>query len=79
MGNETFKLDDSVIAQIVRILQLAFMTQTDVSDHLRMIELENSSVDGKLYLTNRYKQAEEDNIQKLLDEAADAMAQKGSN
>jgi hypothetical protein len=34
-----FKLDDSSIAHIVKLIQLGFITGTDVVDHFRMIEL----------------------------------------
>jgi hypothetical protein len=49
-----FKLDDSVIAQIVRILQIGILTGTDVSDHMRELILEPSAGGSSLVLTPEY-------------------------
>lgn len=49
---ETLKLSDNVIARIVQILQEGLMTGTDITDFMRMIEMEN--VNGELQLTPAY-------------------------
>lgn len=69
-----YRLDDSVIAHIAKILQLAFVTQTDITDHMRQIVLESlSDKNGTLVLTPEYKEKVERDIQKMLDEALEAM------
>ena len=61
------KLSDSAIAQVVKLLQMALITGTDISDNLRMMELVD--VDGKLEVDEEYLKVFEDNLQKLVDEA----------
>ena len=34
------KLDDTTIAQIVKLIQMALLTGTDIVDHLRMMQME---------------------------------------
>jgi aromatic ring-opening dioxygenase catalytic subunit (LigB family) len=46
------QLDDSAIAQIAKILQMAILTGTDVVDNLRLMRL--SPDDGKLVLSEDY-------------------------
>ena len=66
-----FKLDDSVIIQIVRVLQLGILTGTDISDHIRMFVLEASSTEsGALVLTPEYLEKDAKDIQRMLDEIA---------
>lgn len=49
------KLDDTVLVRIVQIIQEAMLTGTDCVDYMRLIELEESGDDGKLVLTENYK------------------------
>ena len=60
------KLSDNTIAQIVRLLQVALFTGTDVSDNLRTLELVNE--DGLLNVDEAYLKTFEENMQKLQDE-----------
>lgn len=74
-----YRLDDSVLAQIAKILQIALVTQTDVTDHMRQIVLEpNAEKPGNLVLTPEYKANDVANIQKLLDEAVQRL-EKNAN
>ena len=63
-----FKLDDSSIAHIVKLIQLGFITGTDIVDHFRMIEFVSDDK-GTLYLDKTYSQNQETNIEKMLSEA----------
>ena len=65
--NENVKLNDSVIAHFVKLLQLGLLTGTDIVDHLRMVRLKLE--EGELFLGEEYKSVVEDNIQKMLDNA----------
>ena len=69
-----YRLDDNVIAHVAKILQLAFVTQTDITDHMRQIVLEPSKdKSGSLVLTPEYKEKVERDIQRMLDDALEAM------
>lgn len=62
-----YKLDDSVIAQIVKLIQLGFLTMTDVSDHMRQIRLEVSSVNNHtLVLTPEYVEKDKADLERTL-------------
>lgn len=66
-----YKLDDSVIAHIVRVLQVGLLTGTDITDHMRMFVLEPSTVHaGSLVLTPEYIEKDANDVEKLLEEAA---------
>ena len=65
-----FKLDDSSIAHIVKLIQLGFITGTDVVDHFRMIELVSDDT-GNLYLDKTYEKRQSQNIEKMLSEASE--------
>ena len=58
------KLEDSSIAQIAKVLQIAILTGTDVVDHLRQIEFE--SKDGKLKIAEEYLQTFKVNLEKMM-------------
>lgn len=65
-----YKLDDTVIGNIVQLLQLAMFTGTDVSDHFRMIRLTPSELTpDKLNLAPEYAKEHEERIKKLTEEA----------
>ena len=70
------KLSDNSIAQIVRLLQMAFLTGTDVSDNLRMLELVNEG--NLLNVDPEYLKTFEENLLKLQDEA-EALNKSGSS
>lgn len=60
------KLSDNSIAQLVRVLQLAIITGTDVTDNIRMMQFVEE--DGYLILDEDYLETFEANLQKLQDE-----------
>tara|TARA_R100000664_G_scaffold33397_1_gene50401 strand:+ start:1487 stop:1705 length:219 start_codon:yes stop_codon:yes gene_type:complete len=59
------KLDDSAIAQIAKVLQVAILTGTDIVDNLRQI---NFVAEGDaLFMDPAYEDSFEKNLQKMLD------------
>ena len=62
--NENVKLNDSVIAHFVKLLQLGLLTGTDIVDHFRMVRL--TLEDDELFLNKDYKSSQEENIDKML-------------
>ena len=66
--NEDVKLNDSVIAHFVKIIQLGLITGTDIVDHFRMVRLKIE--DAELYLDKDYEALHDENIEKMLDEAS---------
>ena len=63
---ETLRLDDSTIAHIAKLLQLAIISGTDIVDHLRMVRLIDA--DGTLFLDETYLENSDRNIEKMLSE-----------
>ena len=79
MSNKTinkFKLNDSSIAHIVKLIQLGFITGTDIVDHFRMIQF-IADEDGSLHLEKEYEERQADNIKKMLSEV-DKQSQEGA-
>tara|TARA_R110000868_G_scaffold156653_1_gene383618 strand:+ start:1379 stop:1654 length:276 start_codon:yes stop_codon:yes gene_type:complete len=66
------KLNDSVIAHIAQLVQLAMLTGTDIVDNMRMIVLTES--DGNLELDDSYLERSNTNIQRMLDRAVTTTA-----
>ena len=64
-----FKLDDTSIAHIVKLIQLGFITGTDIVDHFRMIQFVSDDT-GNLYLDPEYEENQRSNIEKMLSEAS---------
>jgi len=61
------RLSDNSIAQLVRVLQVALLTGTDITDNLRLMRfVENESV---LDLDPDYQDSFDKNLQKLAEEA----------
>jgi len=58
-------LHDNTIAQIVKLIQMALLTGTDIVDHLRMMQL---SIDenNKILLDSEYKKVFESSIEKMV-------------
>lgn len=59
------KLNDSAIAQLVKLIQMAMLTGTDIVDHLRMLELEKRD-DDTLHVDSNYLDAFNSSIEKML-------------
>ncbi len=66
---DTFTLDDSSIAHIVKLIQLGFITGTDIVDHFRMIKFVTDD-NGNLHLDPEYENNQNSNIEKMLQEAS---------
>ena len=63
------RLDDSVIAHVAKLIQLAILTGTDIVDHMRMIRL--SENDRALFLDPEYEENSTQNIQSMLQQIED--------
>ena len=63
---ESLKLNDEVIANIAKLVQIAILTGTDIVDNLRLIELQ---ADGDTLKPHPdFVESLNSNIQKMLDE-----------
>jgi len=60
---KTVKLDDTTIAQIVKLIQLGILTGTDISDQLRTLELVVK--DGRVIPSPEFMDVFEQNIQAM--------------
>ena len=69
--NKTLKLDDSVIANIAKAVQIAILTGTDIVDNLRMMNLEIDKTGEKLVLNSEYESQFKNNINKMLNDIDD--------
>ena len=63
MSNEVLKLNDSTIAQIVKLIQLGILTGTDVTDQLRTLEC--IVVDGSLAPNPTYMEVFQKNLEAM--------------
>lgn len=71
MTRQIYRLDDSVLAQIVKLLQFGMITQTDIVDLMRQIVLETAAdKPGRLVLTPEYKEKDARDVEKMLEDAA---------
>lgn len=71
---QVFRLDDATLAEIVRIVQLGFLTGTNVVDYFRQIRLEAKAHEpASLVPTPEYLAWQEKNIKTLEDAAKVAM------
>ena len=58
-------LDDTTIAQIVKLIQVALLTGTDIVDHLRMMQM-SVSEENKIVLDVEYKKIFDEQIEKMI-------------
>lgn len=72
--SDNVKLNDSVIAHLVKLIQVGLLTGTDIVDHFRMIRLDIE--DGELFLNEEYETNHETNLQKMLDQASELQQQE---
>ena len=63
------RLDDEVIAHIAKIVQVGFLSGTDVTDGLRMMRLFEE--DGILFLEEEYNSNFDSNIDRMLEKAVE--------
>lgn len=61
------KLSDSTIAHLIKLLQMAILTGTDVSDNFRLLEL--TELDGKLEIDENYLEVFNQNLDKIVQQA----------
>ena len=71
-----FRLDDEVLAQVAKLIQLAMLTGTDVIDNLRMLRVsfaEDTIEDTQdvLVLSNEYRERADEMLEKLLQDVED--------
>jgi len=64
-----YSLDDNVIAEIARLLQVALLTGTDIIDNLRTIKVERTG--DLITLHEAYVGSQNENIERMLSEAAE--------
>lgn len=62
------KLSDNTIAHMVKLLQMAIMTGTDITDNFRMLELVEG--DGVLEIDEDYMHVFNQNLDKIIAEGA---------
>jgi hypothetical protein len=67
-------LEDTTIAQIVKLIQMALLTGTDIVDHLRMMQLEVDS-NNKIVLNTEYAEVFNDQIEKMLKASEQSLSQ----
>ena len=63
---ESYKLSDTTIGQIAKVLQLAILTGTDITDNLRLMRL--VAEEGCLVLEPQYEKSFNENLDKMLSE-----------
>lgn len=62
------KLSDSTIAHMVKLLQMAIMTGTDITDNFRMIELVEN--EGQLDIDSSYLETFNQNLERIIAEGS---------
>ncbi len=62
------KLSDDTIAHMVKLLQMAIMTGTDITDNFRMLELVEA--EGVLEIDDDYLNVFNQNLDKIIAEGA---------
>lgn len=67
-------LDDTTIAQIVKLIQMALLTGTDIVDHLRMMQLQVND-DSKIILDLEYAKIFNEQIEKMLKASEETLEQ----
>lgn len=75
---DNYKLSDEVIFSLVKMLQLAMLTGTDITDWFRMMQLKVGE-DNKLVLDPNYESVLEGQIDTLENEVNDWMSNKTEN
>tara|TARA_R110000787_G_scaffold110204_2_gene218852 strand:+ start:161 stop:424 length:264 start_codon:yes stop_codon:yes gene_type:complete len=65
---KAYNLDDNVISEIARLLQVALLTGTDIIDNLRTIRVER--VGDTMTLHEGYVDSQTENIERMLSEAS---------
>ena len=58
-------LHDSAIAHVAKLIQMAILSGTDITDHLRMMQLKKNDSDS-LVLDEEYESVFNDQIEKMM-------------
>ena len=64
--SHTYKLSDTAISQVAKLLQIAMLTGTDIVDNLRMLELE--VVDDTLEPSAEFLERLDENVSNMMKE-----------
>ena len=73
----SYKLSDNVLRRIVQLMQEGLLTGTDITDHMRMIRLEENDDDSsQLILTDEYRAIVENQHEIMLQEIEDFREQE---
>ena len=73
----SYKLSDNVLRRIVQLMQEGLLTGTDVTDHMRMIRLEENVDDkNQLVLTDEYRKIVKGQHEVMLKEVEDLRSQE---
>lgn len=65
---QNYSLSDTSIAQIAKVLQVAILTGTDITDNLRQMTLTVDSDTGNLVPCEEYTKSFNQNIEQMLSE-----------
>lgn len=72
---QKMKISDTCIAHLVKLIQMAFLSGTDIVDHLRMMELVYSAQTKMLEIEAEYLEHFNSSIDKMLQEIEQQNAQ----
>ena len=64
---DNYTLSDGAIAQIAKVLQVAILTGTDITDNLRLMRFVQTD-QGKLTLDPEYENSFNKNLEKMLED-----------
>ena len=70
---DSYTLSDSAIGQIAKVLQVAILTGTDITDNLRLMTFVQES--GKLTLEPTYEKEFNQNLERMLSEVQQNVAE----
>jgi len=77
MSKESFKLNDSIIAHIAKLIQIGFLDGTDITDHMRMIRMQVQ--DGEAYMTDEYLTNHSGTVDTMLERAGELKIEQLNN
>ncbi len=65
-NTNTYKLSDGVVAQIAKVLQVAILTGTDITDNLRMLSLVCPEGENILSVDPEYEKTFNEGLDRML-------------
>ena len=69
-------LHDSAIAHVAKLIQMAILSGTDITDHLRMMQLKKNDSDS-LVLDEEYESVFNDQIEKMMTNSMQQQTSEG--